>query len=156
MPQYLSVFKNPSWDVVLLLAILAGGFFWGTFSPGGKRKISSVILSLYVLNVIFPFIPLGSGVATLRAGVFVALLILITLFLLRALKGMGGGGSWWEVLALVILMAGFLAVSLLAILHTGPAKNSMLTLSPLVNNLFGSRILVSFWTIAPLVGVLFI
>jgi len=82
MQSILYLLKNPQWDMVLMLFLAAGGFFWGI--SGGKKKMAFMILAVYVLLALFPFLPvdkLTAGRAETeifmwRAGIFLALLIL--------------------------------------------------------------------------------
>ncbi|MDP3785409.1 MAG: hypothetical protein Q8R12_05135 [bacterium] len=162
MQSLLSLLKNPQWDAALLLFLIAGGFFWGI--SGGKKKMAFIILAVYVLLAVFPFLPvdkLAAGRAETeifmwRAGIFLALLILLALFLLRALHGAAYvSGIWWEILLLAVLAAGFLAVSLLNLAPEILIKNNLLNLSPLTLSLFtGSA--AKWWTILPIFGIIFL
>jgi len=149
--------------MVLMLFLAAGGFFWGI--SGGKKKMAFMILAVYVLLALFPFLPvdkLTAGRAETeifmwRAGIFLALLILLTLFLLRALHGAAYiSGIWWEVLILAILTAGFLMVSLLSLAPAVLIKNNLLNLSPLTLKFFSDAATARWWTILPIFGVIFL
>lgn len=162
MQSLLSLLKNPQWDTALILFLVAGGFFWGI--SGGKKKMAFIILAVYVLLALFPFVPVDKLTAgraeaeifMFRAGIFLALLILLTLFLLRSLGGAGYvSGIWWEILILAVLTAGFLAVSLLNLAPPVLIKNNLLNLSPLTLSLFtGSA--AKWWTILPIFGIIFL
>src|SRR3989338_710935 len=162
MQSILSLLKNPQWDTALLLFLAAGGFF--RRNSGGKKKMAFMILAVYVLLALFPFLPvdkLTAGRAETeifmwRAGIFLALLILLTLFLLRALHGAAYiSGIWWEVLILAILTAGFLMVSLLSLAPAVLIKNNLLNLSPLTLKFFTGSI-AKWWQILPIFGVMFL
>lgn len=161
---YLSLLKNPAWDVALLLFLVAAGFFWGI--SGGKKKMALTMLAIYVLVAVFPYIPMDkltagrapTEVFMFRAGAFLILLILLSLFLIRAFKGMSSyySGLWWEVLILSILAAGFLMVSLINLAPDAVIKNNLLNLSPLTLKLFADPIISKWWTILPIFGIIFL
>ena len=162
MQSILSLLKNPQWDAALLLFLVAGGFFWGI--SGGKKKIAFLVLAVYVLLVLFPCLPVDKLTAgraeteifTFRAGIFLALLILLTLFLLRALHGAAYvSGIWWEILMLAVLAAGFLMSSLLGLAPEVFIKNNLLNLSPLTLSLFTGAF-AKWWTILPIFGIMFL
>jgi len=56
MQSFLALLKNPAWDLALVLMLVAGGFFLGI--SGGKKKMAFIILAIYVLLALFPFLPL--------------------------------------------------------------------------------------------------
>lgn len=162
MQSFLSLLKNPAWDSALILTLVAGGFFWGI--SGGKKKIAFLILAIYVLLALFPLLPVDklavrqeeAEIFMWRAGIFLALLILFTLFLLRALHGAAYvSGIWWEILILAILTAGFLMASLLSLAPAVLIKNNLLNLSPLTLTLFTGAA-AKWWTVLPIFGVMFL
>lgn len=162
MQSLSALLKNPAWDSVLILTLVAGGFFWSI--SGGKKKMALGILALYALLAIFPYIPVDSFAAgrspsevfMFRAGIFLALLILFILFLLRSLHGAAYvSGIWWEILILAILAAGFLMVSLLSLAPAVLIKNNLLNLSPLTFTLFTGAF-AKWWFIFPIFGVMFL
>ena len=123
-----------------------------------------MILAVYVLLALFPFLPvdkLAAGRAEteffmFRAGIFLALLILLALFLLRALHGAAyASGVWWEILMLAILAAGFLMASLLSLAPEVLIKNNLFNLSPLTLTLF-TGVFAKWWLILPIFGVIFL
>lgn len=162
MQSFLTLLKNPAWDSVLILTLVSGGFFWGI--SGGKKKMAFVILAVYVLLALFPFLPVdklavgqaGAEIFMWRAGIFLALLILLTLFLLRSLGGAGyASGIWWEILMLAILTAGLLMASLLSLAPAVLIKNNLLNLSPLTLKLFTGAF-AKWWQALPIFGVMFL
>src|SRR3989344_795854 len=159
MQPILSLLKNPQWDVAFVLFLAAGGFFWGI--SGGKKKMAFLILAVYVLLALFPLLPVdkltaGRAEAEIfmwRAGIFLALLALLGLFLLRALHGAAYvSGIWWEILLLAVLAAGFLAAGLLSLAPEVLIKNNLLNLSPLAILLFTGAA-GKWWTILPIFGI---
>ena len=164
MQSFLALLKNPAWDAVLIFTLVAAGFFWGV--SGGKKKMALGILALYTLLAIFPYLPVDSFAAgrspseifMFRAGIFLALLILLTLFLARSFKSVVGyySGLWWEILILSILAAGFLAASIIKLAPDEVIKNNLLGLSPWVLQFFASSAYAKWWFILPIFGVIFL
>lgn len=164
---YLSLLKNPAWDIVLIFTLVAAGFFWGI--SGGKKKMALSMLALYALLAIFPYLPVDAilggrapnEIFVFRAGIFLALLLLLSLFLSRAFSGSArpladGNGAWWEIILLSILAAGFLAASILSLAPAEVFKNNTLNLSSLTLKLFADQAYSKWWTIIPIFGVLFL
>src|SRR3989344_2729931 len=162
MNQYLTMLKNPPWDLVFIFMLVAAGFFWGI--SGGNKKMAMSILALYVLIAIFPFIPIDKLFITespnetlvFRVGAFLVLLIVLTFLLLRSFKGMlfRGEGAWWEIFVLAVLCAGFFAVSLINLAPAEVIKNNTLNLSQLTLKFFADGMYSSWWTVLPILGVL--
>ncbi|MBI2021115.1 hypothetical protein HYS99_01210 [Candidatus Giovannonibacteria bacterium] len=162
MPQYLNVLKNPSWDIALFLAFSAIIFFWGM--SRGKNKIGISILALYVMNVVFPYIPLGfliSGrsileIFIIKSILFTVLLLLIALLLIRSFKNGSAGstGNWWQILILCILIAGFFMASVLRLADPVLISKNIIGLSPVAIKWFFTERII--WFILPILGVMFI
>ena len=93
-----------------------------------------------------------------RAGIFLALLLLLALFLIRSFRGAAGyyGGLWWEILVLSILAAGFFVASIIKLAPEDVIKNNILNLSPWVLQVFASSAYAKLWFILPIFGVLFL
>ena len=58
MDQISVLLKNPPWDIALALTLVAAGFFWG--ATYGKKSLGFIIINLYVLFGIWPFISVNS------------------------------------------------------------------------------------------------
>ena len=161
---YLSLLKNPAWDSAFFLFLVVAFFFWGM--SRGKKKIAIFVLALYVLNLLFRFVPIDqftSGrspqeIFLFRAGAFLALLVLLTLLLQRSFRGVGAGveGLWWEILLLSILSAGFLLSSFFMLAPELLIKNNLLNLSQITLKLFADSAYAKWWTIFPIFGILFL
>ena len=155
--------KNPAWDMVFVLMLVAAGFFWGI--SGGKKKMALTMLALYVLLVIFPYFPIDSilggrapnEIFMFRAGIFLAALLLLALFLSRAFARQAHDNCvWWEIILLAVLAAGFLAASILSLAPAELIKNNTLNLSSSVLKLFADPVIAKWWTILPIFGVMFL
>lgn len=161
---YLSILKNPAWDMALLLFLIAAGFFWGI--SGGKKKMALGMLAVYILIAVFHYVPVDelstgrapSEIFMFRAGVFLIILVLLSLFLIRAFNGTATyySGLWWEVLILSILATGFLITALINLAPEAVIKNNLLNLSPLTIKLFADPAIAKWWTILPIFGVIFL
>ncbi|MDO8523126.1 MAG: hypothetical protein Q7S12_02475 [bacterium] len=162
MNQYLGLFKNPPWDFALVLTLIAVAFFWG--ASKGKRSIGFIIINLYIMLALWPFFPIDILTAgrtpvetwAFRAGAFLLILILLLLFMSRAFDWGGRDGVWWEVLILSILAGGFFISILMSLAPPGAIEKNILFLNPLVLNLFADAQIVRWWTILPILGVLFV
>ena len=166
MDVVLGLFKNPSWDIVLFIFLLSCGFFWGT--TYGKRALSFITISIYVLFALWPFIPLDTITAgrsvleiwAIRGGIFILGLLFMLLFMFRSFRGaLGGGGGegvWWEILLLSILGAGLLISIFLGLAPPEAIKGDLLSLTPLTYQIFTSAMVAKWWIILPIFGVLFL
>src|SRR3989338_7554496 len=129
MQSFLALLKNPAWDLALVLMLVAGGFFLGI--SGGKKKMAFIILAIYVLLALFPFLPIDKLTASRAEN---------EVFMWRA-------G--------IFLAVGFLMVSLLNLAPALLIKNNLLNLSPLTLTLFTGSI-AKWWQILPIFGVMFL
>ena len=158
-----SLLRNPAWDSVLLFMLITGGFFWGI--TDGKKKMALMIVALYALSAIFPFVPIDSlsqgraptEIWMFRVAAFIALLALLTLFLVRSFKyaSFKSEGSWWEIILMSILGAGFLAFSLLNLAPPEVFPKNLVALSPLTKTLFLNQVFFQWWVVLPILGVMF-
>ena len=163
MDSVLNLIQNPSWDIIAFLAITACGFFWGI--TYGKKALGMIIIGVYVLFAIWPFVPANivtDGRAPVeiwafRSGIFLALLMFVLLFLFRTFKGaLFSEGIWWEILILSILGAGLLTTILLKIAPPEIITANPLSLSPFTLQFFSHTIFTTWWTVLPILGVLFL
>ncbi|MDP2668444.1 MAG: hypothetical protein Q8P07_01240 [bacterium] len=162
MNQYLGLFKNPPWDFALVLTLIAGAFFWG--ASKGKRSVGFIIVNLYIMLALWPFFPVDvltagrtlTEIWAFNAGIFSLFLILLLLFMLRAFDWGGRDGVWWEVLILGVLAAGFFISILLSLAPPGALTKNILSLNPIVLSIFADPAIARWWTVLPILGVLFI
>ncbi len=159
MDQYFSLIKNPPWDFALILTLAAGAFFWG--ASNGKKALDFIIVNMYIMLALWPFVPLSLltdgrdnlELWSFKAGVFTLLLILLLLFMSRTFSWTGKEGVWWEILILALLVSGFF---LSIILSFAPANKDFLYLHPLILQFFADPEFARWWSIFPILGVLFI
>ena len=73
------ILSHPTWDLVLIFALLAAGFFYGI--SAGKRRIAATILYTYVSLAVSSALPLDGWIQSsqdmekfyIRGGVFLGL-----------------------------------------------------------------------------------
>src|SRR3990167_6412392 len=162
MQSYLALFKNPAWDVVFFLMLVAGGFFWGISS--GKRKMSLGALGVYALLAVFPYVPLENllkdrapnEIWMFKGAVFLALLAIFSFFLSRSFKGLPKDeGSLWEIFILSLLYAGFLSEALIMLAPKDLIVGGGINLSPLILQFFAGPFSY-WWLILPVFGIMFL
>lgn len=162
MSSFIGLINNPPWDLALFLTLAAGAFFWG--ASYGKRSIGFVIVNIYILLALWEFIPVEALVAgralieiwAIKAAIFTLLLILLLLFMSRAFGRGGNEGVWWEVLILSILGAGFFMSVLISFAPPDAIKKNILFLNKLTLDIFAAPLIVRWWMILPILGVLFV
>lgn len=165
MPQQLTFLKttteqiwsNPTWDLILVFALLAIGFFYGIST--GKRRIAATLIYTYVALAVFSALPLDKlnqiiGVKEgffLNIGAFLLIFFLLA-FLLgsRKSRGFAHPGAWWQIFLLSFLQVGLLIHSLLNFLP--PEKIKLL--APLTKNLFANPDLRIWWLVIPITLVI--
>lgn len=165
MPQQLTFLKttteqiwsHPTWDLILVFALLAIGFFYGISM--GKRKIAATLIYTYVALAIFAALPLDklslvAGVKEeffLKIGAFLFIFFLL-IFLLgsRKNRSFAPAGAWWQIFLLSFLQVGLLIHTLLNFLP--PEKIRLL--APLTKKFFANPDLHIWWVIIPIALVI--
>lgn len=156
--QISKTISNPSWDLIVIFAFVAFGFFYGISS--GKSKLVSLIFSLYVSGFLFEhfdYFDKLTGKETvsqtffLRISIFLAMVIILNILFIKVLRfhSESGEKKWWQVLMLSFLASGLLFSSLFQMF---PFKE-IFTFSPIVQNLFASDRVFFWWLILPLVAL---
>ena len=149
--------SNPTWDVVLILAMLAIGFFYGIYR--GKKRIAATIIYTYVALAIYSVLPFekitkffsGTNEYFVKIGIFLILFILLSL-LLGTKKGRGfrSGGSWWQIFLLSFVQIGFLVHLFFSFLPT----EQVASLAPLTKNFFANSNYHLWWMAGPIIIVI--
>jgi len=153
---------NPTWDIALLLFLISAGFFFALTK--GKHSLKLIILALYVMSVLFTFIPLGFltdgrsliEVWMIKSGTFFIFSLLLAFLLTKKCIIPVKRGLWWEILILSVLATGFLMTSLFSIAPAELASLNFLNFSPFVFKLFTDAIFIQWWIILPILGVIFL
>lgn len=165
MPQQLTFLKttteqiwsNPTWDLILVFALLAIGFFYGIST--GKRRIAATLIYTYVALAVFSALPLDKinqvfGVKEeffLKIGAFLLIFFLLA-FLLGSRKSrrFTSPGAWWQIFLLSFLQVGLLIHSLLNFLPPEKIK----ILAPLTKKVFANPDLRVWWIVIPIALVI--
>ena len=152
------ILSHPTIDLIVLFALIAGGLFYGLIA--GRRKIISSLMLTYVAIALFPVLPVDAVAASMGMkdksvaimAAFVALFILLVLFLGARRRGFGHSTSWWQIFLLSFLQMGLLIHIVLGFL--GPEK--VKTLAPLTRAVFASPALHVWWLAVPVAALIFI
>ena len=152
------VLSHPTWDLILVFALLAGGFFYGI--SAGKRRIAATIIYTYVAFALYSALPLGRMLYNfkeldeflIKSGFFLGIFLLLAFFLgTRRSKGFAPASSWWQIFLFSFLQVGLLIRLFLE--HLPPGKISML--APPTKNVFANPDFHLWWMALP-IGVLII
>lgn len=162
MPEQFALIKNstaqilshPTWDILLVFALLAGGFFYGI--SAGKRRIAATIIYTYAALAVTSVLPIerlagffaGTSSFWVEAGAFLAIFILLALLLgtSRRRRGFAPASSWWQVFLLSFAQVGLLIHLVLGFLPPEQIK----TLAPLTRTVFANPTYHLWWLIVPL------
>lgn len=153
------IWSHPTWDLILIFALLAGGFFYGLMA--GKRRIAATIMYTYVALAVSSALPVGRWFAPsteleifwIRAGSFLTLFLILAFFLgSRRSGGFAPAGTWWQIFLLSFLQAGLLIHLVLGLLPDEKIK----MLAPLTKNVFANPNYHIWWLVVPLVVLIFL
>lgn len=153
------IWSHPTWDLILVFALLASGFFYGIMA--GKRRIAATIMYTYVALAVSSALPIGRWFAPsteldifwLRAGSFVVLFLVLAFFLgSRRSKGFAPAGTWWEIFLLSFLQVGLLIHLILGFLPQEKIK----MLAPLTKNVFANQNYHIWWLLVPISLLIFL
>ncbi|MBI3442924.1 MAG: hypothetical protein HY007_04095 [Candidatus Sungbacteria bacterium] len=154
-----SLWSHPSWDVVLVFALLAIGFFYGIST--GKKKAATAIIYTYVTFAIFSAIPvdrLGAliqlrDILFLQIGLFAILFILLIFMFGRTrTRGFARPSAWWQIFLLSFTQIGLMIHILLGFLP----KEKIATLAPLTKNVFANSDFHVWWFVGPIALLIFL
>ena len=154
-----SLWSHPSWDVVLVFALLAIGFFYGIST--GKKKAVTAIIYTYVTFAIFSAIPTGQLARViqlkdeffLKIGLFAALFILLIFVFGRTrVRGFARPSAWWQIFLLSLTQVGLLIHIILGFLP----KEQIATLAPLTRSVFANPDLHVWWFLGPMALLIFL
>lgn len=147
------IWSHPTWDLILVFALLAIGFFYGISS--GKGRMAATIIYTYVALAIFSALPFErlNGISNFGQEFIVKGMIFLILFFLlafllgsRRTNGMAPASSWWQIFLLSFLQIGLLIHLLLQMLPGDKIK----LLAPLTKAVFANPSLHIWWLITPL------
>lgn len=154
-----SLWSHPTWDVVLVFALLAIGFFYGIST--GKRKAVTAIIYTYVTFALLSAIPVDR-LATLiqlkddlflKIGLFAVLFILLIFVFGRTrTRGFVRPSAWWQIFLLSFTQVGLMIHILLGFLP----KENIAVLAPLTKNVFANPDLHVWWFLGPMALLIFL
>ena len=154
------ILSHPTWDILLVFALLAGGFFYGI--SAGKRRIAATIIYTYVTIAVTSALPIerlasspaggffpGTSPFWIETGAFLAIFILLALLLgsSRQRRGFAPASSWWQVFLLSFAQVGLLIHIVLGFLPGEQIE----TLAPLTRTVLANPAYHLWWLLAPLI-----
>ena len=150
--------SHPTVDLIVLFTLIAGGLFYGIVA--GRRKIVSSLLLTYVAIALFPALPLEklAGMVGMKdksiilMSGFVALFVVLVLFLGARRRGFGQSSAWWQIFLLSFLQMGLLIHMALGFLP--PEKSRML--APLTRTIFANPDIHIWWLVVPILALMVI
>ena len=152
-----SLWSHPSWDVVLVFALLAIGFFYGIST--GKKKAVTAITYTYVAFAVFSAIPLERVTQIIqikdeffvKIGLFALLFIIFILAFGRGrVRGFARPSAWWQIFFLSFTQVGLMIHILLGFLP----REKIGILAPLTRSVFANPDLHVWWFIGPMVLIM--
>jgi len=148
------IFSHPTWDIALILALLAIGFFYGL--AAGKRRVNASLLLTYVAYAVASAVPAGRIGAWLNvkeshwiAIAIFGIMFLLLFFLLAPRKGLrfARPGAWWQIFFLSVIQTGLFIHIAFGFLPPEKIKD----LAPLTRIIFANPHLHLWWFLGPLV-----
>ena len=153
------ILSHPTWDVLLVFALLGAGFFYGI--SAGKRRIAATLLYTYAAYTVSAALPLEKWFSALpglnpffiRAGSFLVAFFFLALFLgAKKSRSFAPAGAWWQIFLLSLLQAGLIIHILLQFLPLEKVK----LLAPLTKNVFVNPNWHFWWLFVPLLFLIFL
>lgn len=150
--------SNPSWDIVLILAFVGAGFFYGVAM--GKRRIISSILFTYIAFALFSVLPQEKVLSWFQfldpfaAKIVIFLAIFIAIYILlgsRSSRSPVRASAWWQVFLLSFVQVGFLFNIITGFLP----KETIQTLAPIIKTVFVNPLFRPWWFLFPILLVVF-
>ena len=138
------LWSHPTWDVVLIFALLAIGFFYGV-STGKRKAVTAIIYTYVTFGLKDEFF--------LKIGLFTILFILLIFIFGRTrTRGFVRPSAWWQIFLLSFTQVGLMIHILLNFLP--PEKIAML--APLTKNVFANPSLHVWWFLGPMGLLIFL
>jgi len=154
----INVLSHPTWDIVVIFALIAGGFFYGI--SAGKSRIAATLLYTYVAFGVFSVLPLSSWFKGfneveelwVKTGIFLGLFLLLAFALgSRKNRGFAPASAWWKIFLLSFLQMGLVIHILLSFLPPGRFE-----LAPITKTVFANPAYTIWWFLAPLLVLIFL
>ncbi len=155
--QTAQILSHPTWDIILLFLLFAGGFFYGI--SFGRQRTAGHILYTYAAYAVAVALPLDSFISNVKIGelffaksaFFLAIFLILALTLGRSRRRwlFGATGAWWQTFVLSVLQVGLLMHFVLQFVP----KAEVAKLAPLTKGLFANPSLHIWWVLLPLVAL---
>ena len=159
----LTIFTNPSWDLILIVIFIGAAFLYGLIL--GRNKLIALLLSTYFSLVIIGSVPWKTVVTlfgskdlsspTAKIYLFLALILFFFFIIPHSALGSSlrlarrGQSSWFQILIFAICQIGLLASIILSFL---PSK-VITDLSPLIKQFFVGQTPQFFWITIPILAM---
>lgn len=152
------IIGNPSWDMIVIFAFVAIGFFYGI--SAGKTRMVAFLFSLYISGFLFEnfsylerLISSQTLMETFLFRVFFFFLIVLVIGALISqfinIPPEASEKNWWHILLISFSSTGLLFSYLFALF---PARE-VITFSPIVQTIFASNTAFFWWLTVPLVSL---
>lgn len=154
------IIAHPQWDIIVILILVAGGFFYGLST--GKAKIAARILYTYAAFAITSALPMSvaasffnnENIFFLRAGIFLFLFLLLSFFLGSRKFGpkfISSSDSWRRIFIMSFLQVGLL---IHLVLYFIPGEEIDF-IAPFTRYVFAYPELHVWWLLVPLAVMMF-
>ena len=154
------IIAHPQWDIIVVLILVAGGFFYGLST--GKTKIAARILYTYASFSIVSALPIDKlssffdreSFFLLRAGLFLFLFLTISFFLGSKKSGqrfISSSDSWRRIFIMSFLQVGLLIHLVLDFIPSEEIN----FLAPITRYVFAYPDLHIWWLSVPLAVMFF-
>lgn len=153
------IFSHPTWDIILIFAMIAIGFFYGI--SRGRHKMVSSVINTYVALALFNAVPIASiaqmfrtdNMFAVKVSVFFAIFLPLVFLMNRGRpRYLRSNISWWQVFLLSFIQTGLLIHIVFSFLSPDTAKN----LAPITKSFFANTNLTIWWLGLPLLFLIFI
>ena len=153
------ILSHPTWDVVLIFAMIAIGFFYGL--SRGRHKMVSSVLNTYIALAVFNAVPIETisryirvdNIFIVKTIMFFAIFLPLAFLLNRGRpRFFRSNISWWHVFLLSFIQTGLLIHIVFSFLSPEISKN----LAPLTKSVFANTNLTIWWLVVPLIFMIFL
>jgi len=153
------ILSHPTWDVILIFAMIAIGFFYGI--SRGRHKMVSSVINTYVALALFNAVPIVSianyfkidNLFIVKTSVFFIIFLPLVFLMNRGRpRYLRSSISWWQVFLLSFIQTGLLIHIVFSFLSSETTKN----LAPITKSFFANTNLTLWWLGLPLLFLIFI
>ena len=153
------IFSHPTWDLILIFAMVAIGFFYGL--SRGRHKMVSSVLNTYIALAIFNAVSIEAiaryikldNLFIVKIAVFFVIFLPLAFLLNRGRpRYFRSDISWWQVFLLSFIQTGLLIHIIFSFFPPEIAKN----LAPFTRSVFANTNLTIWWLIIPLIFMIFL